>query len=61
MSKHFGVKCGRCKTPIILGDLEEFVKDKFPVYVIPLTAITCHCGYTAQYGSKDKIEFETQD
>jgi hypothetical protein len=57
MSRHYGVICGGCEKPIVLGDAFTFDKDQLPVYAAPLDPIPCkECGFSARYSKV--IEFE---
>jgi len=64
MSKYYGVKCGKCRTPVIIDTLGDFEPNKLEFGVVPLTPITCqvpNCGYSVQYGSRDGFEFEIRE
>lgn len=59
MSRHYGVKCEKCNTPIIVENLDDFDENKIQFQPIPLTPIPRQvCGHSALYGSENKIEFE---
>lgn len=60
MSRHYGVKCRECGTPIILGDLDEFDPNQLPIYTVPLDRpIPCkECGYSGMYEHRETIQFE---
>jgi len=64
MSKHYGVKCAKCKTPIIIENLDDFETNKLEFGVMPLTPITCpvpKCGHSVRYDSRQGFEFEIRE
>jgi len=57
MAKFFGVKCEKCKTPILLQAADDLKDMAF--YTLPLTPIRCsHCGYRKQYKLSEGCIFE---
>jgi hypothetical protein len=62
MSKHYGVKCHECETPIILEDLNDYSEGKMTFYTVQSEPIPCRaCGFSGLYGPLDGHPFELAD
>jgi hypothetical protein len=62
MSKHYGVICRECKTPIILDDLNEDTGTEMTFYTVQSEPIACaECGFSGLYGPKDGHPFQMED